>query len=227
MDSPFKSSFIPKQALSEAPRRRPRTIGFFTLLVIIAFLTSVGIAAGVFFYKSYLKKNIADMQESLAEARATFDLTRIDELQRLDTRIKEAKVRLDTHTAPTLLFDLLQTNTLKNVRYDNFEYEADPGEMIHVKIGGEAKNFSAVALQSDTFGANENVLNPIFDDLNPDGEGFVGFIVDAFISPDFMSYGNSLGFGTIETSQPVGDVFKENTTLPDVGAATGTSLDSR
>ncbi len=214
MDSPFKSSFIPKQVLNESPRRRPRTIGFFTLLAIMVFLTSIGVSAGVYFYQGYLEKNIAQMREDLARARASFDPARIEEFRRLDTRIAEAKRRLDAHTAPTLLFDLLQTNTLLNVRYKRFDYSTekssiDKSSMIKITIDGQARNFSAVALQSDTFGTNKNVLNPIFKDMNPDVDGFVDFTVDALVSPDFISYGNSLGFGTIETPQPAGGVYQD------------------
>ncbi len=191
------------------PRRRPRTIGFFTLLVVMVFLVTIGLAVGVFLYKSYLNNDIAKMRDELAKMRASFDPARISELERLDIRIKEAKKRLDAHTAPTLLFELLQTNTLQNVRYKEFEYEATGDQGMHIKINGQGKNFSSIALQSDEFGGNKNVLNPIFDELNPDQEGFVDFTVDANVAPDFISYGNSLGFGTIETPEPAGKLFNE------------------
>ncbi len=196
MDSPFKSSFIPKQSVEKVPHIRARTVGFLSLFVVVIFLTSLGLSVGVYLYQGYLKKTIAQMHEELNRVRVALDPARLEELRRLDIRIKEAQKRLDAHTAPTLLFDLLETNTLENVRYKNFEYKVDELMPTKIRIEGEAKNFSAVALQSDAFNGNKNVLSPIFDGLNSKGEGFVDFTVDASVAPDFISYGNSLGFGT-------------------------------
>lgn len=219
MDSPFKSSFIPKQSLAEqTPRRKTHTIGFFTLLVVIIFLTTVALTVAVFLYQSYIKRDIAKMRGDLVIARDSLNPTRLEELRRLDTRIKEAKKRLDAHTAPTLLFKLLEANTLQNVRYRNFEYETLENSTIHIVIEGEARNFSAVALQSDQIqtGADKNILNPIFNDLNPDQEGFVDFTIDANVANDFIGYGNSLGFDKIETPQPINPVFNDDTGALDI-----------
>ncbi|TSC71690.1 MAG: hypothetical protein G01um101448_1108 [Parcubacteria group bacterium Gr01-1014_48] len=217
MDSPFKSSFIPKRSLEEQlPRRKSRTIGFLTLFVVIIFLTAVGFAGGVLLYQSYIKKDIANMHDELIRARQSLNPTRIEELRRLDTRIREARNRLDAHTAPTLLFKLLEANTLQNVRYRSFEYETLEDGVVHVVIDGQARNFSAVALQSDQLSEDKNILNPIFNDLNPNEEGFVDFTVDGSVAPDFIDYGNSLGFEKIETPDPIHDVFNDETGAFDV-----------
>lgn len=208
MDPGLKTSFIPKQSLEEqAPKRRPRTIGFFALLVIIVFFIVVGISVGVFVYRSIVKGTIKDMRTELASIRATFDPTRIEELRRLDLRIEMAKERLEAHTAPTLLFDLLQANTVVSVQYEDFKYETLEDLSAHLEMRGKARNFTSVALQSDAFGEDKNIIGPLFEELNPDESGFVNFSVDMLLDRAFLSYGNRVGFGGLETPEPEGGVL--------------------
>jgi len=217
MDAPFKSSFIPKKSLAdETARRKPRSISFFTLLVVVVFFVIVGISIGVVLYRSFLKNSIAGMHADLGRARATFDPTRIEELERFNLRIDTAWERLEAHTAPTLLFELLEANTLVSVQYDNFLYEILEDLTAHVKIDGKARNFSAIALQSDVFGADKNIVSPLFEDLNPDAEGRIDFAVDTTIAGEFLSYGNRIGFGGVETPKPTGGVLESDTTFDTV-----------
>ena len=55
-------------------------------------------------------------------------------------------------------------------------------------MGGQARNYSYVALQSDILGNNKYVSQHIFSDLNLDGSGNVTFNLSAVINPSLLSY---------------------------------------
>jgi hypothetical protein len=59
-------------------------------------------------------------------------------------------------------------------------------------MGGIASSFSSVALQSDIFGENKFIQEPIFSNLNLDSKGDVIFDFSAFVDPRLLSYSDSI-----------------------------------
>ena len=196
-----KTSFIPKQSLAQqaptAPRHsKPRkTFNLATALSLLIFIVASGAGGFVFFYHQLLETEIVDKTRELEEVRDTFDYALVKELQRLDERIESAKLILDNHLAPSQLFELLGATTLKSVSFDKLAF-IKQGNLIEMELSGTALNFDAVALQSDVFGSNRFIQQPVISDLKVEEVGDeaapndtnVLFRVNARVDPQFVRY---------------------------------------
>lgn len=187
------TSFIPKKSLT-APRRQAKgsSIGIFFLFTLIIFIGAIALAIGVFLYQQFILQSIEQKRASLERAGAAFEPAIIQEINRLDTRINSAQDILDNHKSISAFFDLLEASTLKSVSFENLDYKTDESGKTSISMKGRSLNFSSVALQSDIFGKNKFIQEPIFSDLNLDKKGDVVFSFSAFIDPRLISYENAV-----------------------------------
>ena len=191
MEQNTHTSFIPKKSLSTASQRqagRKSNIGIVFLLTLIIFVGAIAIAIGVFLYQQYLLQSIEKKSASLERARAEFEPALIEEMGRLDTRILSAKNILGEHKAASSFFNLLENNTLVSIQFENLDYKTDETGRAKISMKGTASSFSSVALQSDMFGENKFIQEPIFSNLNLDNKGKVIFDFTAFIDSRLISY---------------------------------------
>ena len=112
-------------------------------------------------YGKLVEKRIADKSAWLEQARGAFEPSLITEMERVDTRINTANEILARHVAFSEFFKILEELTLQNVRFSRFDYSFIDGAP-QVMLEGEARSYSSVALQSDIFGDNKYLKNPIF-----------------------------------------------------------------
>lgn len=162
---------------------------FFSLLL---FLASLAAAGGVFLYGQYLNNSIAAKADSLKRAEGAYDPGVIEDLIRLDSRIIEARELMQKHVAPTALFTFLSTATLESVQFTNFNYALEADGSALISLDGIARSFSAVALQSDNFGASRALRNVIFSDIAVGETGAVSFKVSATVDPSLLLYSKTL-----------------------------------
>lgn len=190
MEPQFRSSFIPKKPISgQSPRKQGGgPVGLLFLLTLIAFLVVFALTAGVFLYQQFLVRSIERKGVELEEARAAFEPALIQELTRLDTRIKTADILLDRHIALSRMFTFLENNTIQDVRFTSFRFALFSDGQANLILDGVAKSFNAVALQSDIFGKSRFIENPIFEGLNVNEKKDVTFTIKALINPDLLSY---------------------------------------
>lgn len=206
MDQKTHTSFIPKKSLATASQSQrteiagaKSSIGIVFLITLIIFIGVLALAIGVFLYQQFLLQNIEKKSASLDRARAAFEPALIEEIGRLDIRMNSAQEILDNHKALSVFFDLLETSTLVSLQFQDLVYKVDELGKVNVSMSGSASSFSSVALQSDIFGENKFIQEPIFSNLNLDNKGNVVFDFSAFIDPRLLSYsdsvlqGNSIG----------------------------------
>lgn len=192
MEQKVNTSFIPKKSLKAATQRpKGSSIGVFFLLTLIIFIGVLALAIGVFLYQQFLVQNIDRKEASLERASAAFEPALIAEISRLDTRLQSAQDIIDNHMSVTAFFKLLEVSTLASVRFEDLDYRVGEGGRISISMKGKALNFSSVALQSDIFGKNKFIREPIFSNLNLDQKGDVVFNFSAFIDPRLLSYRNT------------------------------------
>lgn len=195
MDQETHTSFIPKKSLAATSQSQNKgirgtksSIGIVFLITLIIFIGVLALAVGVFLYQQFLLQDIDRKRGSLDRARAAFEPALIEEIGRLDVRMKSAGEILGNHKALSVFFDLLETNTLVSLQFQNLGYKVDEAGRISVSMSGVASSFSSVALQSDIFGKNKFIREPIFSNLNLDNKGNVVFDFSAFIDPRLLSY---------------------------------------
>lgn len=190
MESQIKSSFIP-QDVGKETRKRPIGAGGGDLLVlgaIIILIASISLAVAVFLYTQYLSTTIAGKQQSIDRARAAIEPGLIEELARLDARMRSSGLLLSRHVAPSILFEVLEQITLQSVVLTDLGLTTEAPDSIRLHVEGLARSVNSIALQSDLYGKSGLITSPIFSDINRDGNGLMHFDVKALINPNDFRY---------------------------------------
>jgi hypothetical protein len=190
MEQNFQTSFIPKKPIVKKRVSSSRPVGLLTVLSIFIFFTVLLASAGLYFYKGVVEKNINAMENNLNIAKNRFEPSKIAELELLGKRLKASNDILSGHVAVTPIFEVLQLITMKTVRYLDFDYNFDSkeGSNVVVKMNGMADGYRSVALQSDLFAKNKNLIEPIFSNLTLDDDGNVLFDLEFSVDPTFVNY---------------------------------------
>lgn len=191
MESGIQSSFIPHDAAKSAPVPGQPSRGGLSelgLMVSIVILVASGALAGaVFLYEEYAKTSEKSKVEQLQRAKDAFEPSLIQDLTRLDDRMRAADVVITSHMAPIALFDALQAATLSTISFQTLDYLALDPQRITVKMSGIAQGVNSIALQADLFSKNGVITNPIFSDISRQADG-VHFTLSALINPAAINY---------------------------------------
>lgn len=189
------ASFIPKTNLTgsfDSGNKKSNKVGLLSLLGIIIFIISIVLAGGVFLLGQYKTKTIQDKVASLERAKGAFEPALIEKLSKLDVRINSAKKVLSNHISASAFLKLLEQITLKTVRFSEFEFTKRDDGSFNVIMRGEANSYSSVALQSDMFGGNKFIQEPIFSDFRLSSNGNVLFNFSAIIDRTLVLYENNI-----------------------------------
>lgn len=190
MENQSNTSFIPKARVPTSSRKSYNWTSMLFVFSFILFLLTVFLSGGVFFYNKYLTENIQKKKEYLNKSKEAFEPKLINEIKKLDTRIKVAEKILNSHTTPLLIFRELEANTLSSVSFNSFSYEnTNDGNHI-VSMNGSARKFNSLALQSELFGKMDIFKNPIFSGLGLGSKGNISFKFNSEIDPGRMLFRN-------------------------------------
>ncbi|MBV9159047.1 MAG: hypothetical protein JO019_00415 [Candidatus Kaiserbacteria bacterium] len=191
MEGGIQSSFIPKDAgrPTAAPRiERGGGLGDLLLLIsIVLFVASAALAGAVFLYQQYLQSSATSKVAQLKRAQQAFEPALIQQLTRLDDRMRAADAILSQHLAPTAFFTVLGQATLTTVSFKTLDLEAGDPKHITIKMQGVAQSVNSIALQADLFSKNGVITSPIFSDISRQPDG-VHFNLSAFINPATINY---------------------------------------
>lgn len=190
MEPNFQTSFIPKKPIVDERVPMARPIGVLFIASIFILFTVLIATGGLYFYKGVVAKNLADQQANLILAQNRFEPSKITELQILDKRLRASTEILSKHITITPIFTALQDLTMKSVRYTKFSYNVGTGQnvTVDVKMSGQAIGYRSIALQSDLFAQNKNIIGPVFSNLTLDNSGNVIFDLEFSVDPGFVNY---------------------------------------
>ncbi|MFA6353344.1 MAG: hypothetical protein WCW93_00180 [Candidatus Paceibacterota bacterium] len=197
MEQNFQTSFIPKKPmLKEESTTYARPVNFFLIISIFVLVTILVATGGLYFYKGIVEKKITKLDSTLNLAKNRFEPSKITELQKLDKRLRASNEILTQHTTVVPIFKALEQITMKSVRFTKFSYDLstdkDNKTLINIKMSGVAIGYRSVALQSDLFTKNKNLLDPVFSNLVLDNSGNVIFDLDFSVNPSFINYKQTL-----------------------------------
>lgn len=204
METGIKSSFIPQTPITPARVESHGSGGFglLTLLAIVLLVASVTLAVGVFLYVQFLTTSAASKLEQLERAKQAFEPSLIQDLTRLDDRMRAADIILGGHIAPSALFALLQQLTLQTIAFSSLDLTESAGE-ISVAMKGVAQSVNSIALQADLLAKSGVISNPIFSNINRQLDG-VHFDFTADVNRAALHYAPALGQGTqVQETMPV------------------------
>ncbi len=194
MDQNFQTSFIPKRPIVKETDVSTKPVSFLFIISLFILFATILITGGLYFYKGIIKRDIVRMEETLNLAKNRFEPSKIAELQLLDKRLKASSEVLSKHITVAPIFKALEQLTMKTVRYTRFSYELgqENGSTINIKMSGVAIGYRSIALQSDLFTENKNLIDPIFSNLTLDNTGNVLFDLDFSVDPTFVNYKQTL-----------------------------------
>jgi hypothetical protein len=223
MESPVRTSFIPKQAVQvPMTRRNQPVISIFTVIGIFVFISAIAASGGVFLYHTYLIQKITEQEKLLESKKGEFKLEQINEWTLLDKKIKSAKKILNNHVAPSRVFYHLEENTLANVRFTKFELskdqdsDAEAGSM-KLLLEGDAPRISTIVVQSEQFGSKRDIfVKPFFHNLKLlDESRRYAFSVETYIPSAELQYLKKFDLtepAAVEPGvEPVGELLPEDT----------------
>jgi len=203
----FQTSFIPKESLSP-PGGFSASAGFNLFLIsgLVAFFAVALLSIGVVLYGNSLETSLVVKEEQLKNAREAFGPALIQELKRLSQRIENAKKLLSSHLSLGAFFTLLESATLKTVHFTDFMLTIGDKGNIQVSMKGLADGFNSVALQSDSFGKQKFIKNPIFSDFALDKSGRVSFAAVADVESSVLVYKDLLEKSADNAGKPAGAI---------------------
>jgi hypothetical protein len=198
MDQNFQTSFIPKKPIIKENVVVARPVGILLIASLFILFTVLIATGGLYFYKGIVTKNITDMESQLDLAKNRFEPSKITELQVLDKRLRASSEILAKHITVTPIFNALEQITMKTIRFTKFNYElaTDKNTTVNIKMSGQAIGYRSVALQSDLFGKNKNIIDPVFSNLTLDQSGNVLFDLNFSVDPSFVNYKQALAAAT-------------------------------
>jgi len=194
MEQNFQTSFIPKKPILKESTVYARPVSIFLIISLFVLFAMLLITGGLYFYKGIVIKKIAEMEGTLNLAKNRFEPSKITELQVLDKRLKASSEILAKHITIIPIFKALEQLTMKSVRFTEFSYDVgtDDKTTINVKMSGVAIGYRSIALQSDLFAKNKNLIDPIFSNLTLDNSGNVIFDLEFSVDPSFVNYKQTL-----------------------------------
>lgn len=196
MESKFQTSFIPKKSLNEGSGTRVKTpINILFSFAVLVTVIAIAGSGALFGLKYFTEQQIRSKQQELVNKEKTFDYASMNEVVRIDKKLKTAETLVGGHTAVSNLFTLLQENTLRSLRFTSFDFNYLAKDKIAVTMKGEALNFGVVAKQTEAFSAitgGAGFSDSIFSDLNVNERGNVVFSFLTSVNPLTISYANSL-----------------------------------
>lgn len=196
MDGKFQTSFIPKKPIVSGAEERSSGMSLFMFVSIFIFIVSLALAGFVFVGQKYLSAQLEKDKQNFSKAQDMFDSITVETLVKLDKRIESAKKILAKHIALSPVFDFLESKTLKNIRFKTVEISFAENGVAKLDMKGEARNFSAVALQSDVFAESKELKNPVISDIDLTLSGGVSFNFKSEVDPSSVLYGNSFVNGS-------------------------------
>jgi hypothetical protein len=194
MEQNFQTSFIPKKPMIEERAVAARPVSIFLVISIFILFTVLLASGGLYFYKLTLEKSIIKMENDLNLAQNRFEPSKIVQLQTLDRRLNASSEILAKHITISPIFKILQDLTMKSVRYTRFSYawSEDKTTKVTINLSGQAVGYRSIALQSDLFAENKQLIDPVFSNLTLDNSGNVLFELEFTVDPALVDYKQTL-----------------------------------
>lgn len=173
------------------------------LAAIVILIASAALAAAVFLYQQFLKTESASKLDQLERAKAAFEPSLIQELARLDDRMNAAETVLGGHSAPSVLFRVLEQVTLQTVSFESLEFTATDAEP-SVSMRGLAGSVNAIALQADLLNKSGIFKNPIFSNITREPGG-VRFDLTAGVDSTSLNFVRLVNSAAASLAAPESD----------------------
>jgi len=166
-----------------------KTMGglLFVIGVLATALSLLG-TGGVFLYKGVLQKQLDDPANGLKKQVSDLeDKLRTSGVNQqmldLDKKLTSARQVLAGHVVSSNVLDLLEENTLTQVRFSSFAFAAPPRQ---VDLTGEAAGYETLAQQVRVFESLPDVDAVSFGGLQLGEKGLLSFKMSIVVNPALL-----------------------------------------
>jgi len=172
------TSFVPKTP--QAPKRGLAS-GHNLFLVVALFLGGLAVIAsvGTYLYDQYLTHELERKAEALAVAQREVNEEQVEDFVRLRDRLTSGRELLQSHIALSQVFDVLEAETLTTVRFSSLKLTVADDHTAQLDIEGTARNFNALAAQSNAFAGEKGIRRAIFSGIVVNRDNTVSFRLTA------------------------------------------------
>jgi hypothetical protein len=147
----------------------------------------VAIAVGVFLYDRLLQHTLTAKQTELATAQASVNEDTVEEFVRLRDRLSSGKDLLNNHVELSQFFTSLESLTLQNVGFTSMKLSIAGDKSAKLQMEGTARNFNALAAQSNVFAGEKRIKRAIFSGITLNDQKQVEFTLTADIDPRLIT----------------------------------------
>lgn len=142
------ASFIPKSGVKTVQRTRStKRVYLLAYVSYIVFFTTLFAVAGVYLYGATVDRSLASLKDQLAVERQRFAVSDIENIRRLDERIKTATRLLEESSAPSRIFSDIEAVVASNIYFSSMKYEHLPNRQFGLELVGRASDFNPVISQ--------------------------------------------------------------------------------
>jgi hypothetical protein len=190
----------------QAPKRKVSPGNNIFLIVSLAACgATIVVAGGVFAYGQFLAHVETAKAAELQQAQDAVNNTTIKDYIRLKDRFASGETLLDNHILLSQFFDELEKVTLQSVQFNSLNLTVAGDGTAKIDLSGTAKNFNALAVQSNTIAADQNFKEAIFSGIGFDSGNQIKFKLTANIDPQLihMTKKQSLTLPATPITQPV------------------------
>ena len=189
MPNPFETSFIPQQPLLKvegvAKRREPLNIAL--VLSIVVFVVTALVGGGLYYWKKQVLETVNLKALELEDAEKEFNIEDINHFKHLQVSLETAKRLVDDHAIFSVVFDLVEERTAKNIGLTSLSY-ASEGKTVDVVLSGQAPSYAALYFQIDVWKQMAPVVNGV--ELTAfalqDDTGVVDFTAKVMLDPNYI-----------------------------------------
>jgi len=184
------TSFVPKLPV-QAPKRRMSFANNLFLLVSLgigglAILAAVLVLAYAQFLMHIEDTKAAELQKEQESVSAET----VKEYVRLKDRFNSGQQLLSNHITLSRFFDELEVLTLQNVQFNSLRLSVAGDGAAKIELDGAAKNFNALAVQSNAVASDKKIKRAIFSgirfDSNTEKSSRILFKLTADLEPDLV-----------------------------------------
>lgn len=179
------TSFVPKQPV-QSPSRKSGGNNIFLLVSLAIAGIAVVAAIAVFAYSQFLAHVQTAKAAELQKEQDAVNSDTVRDYIRLKDRLSSGETLLNNHVVLSKFFDELESLTLQNVQFQSLTVTVAGDGSAKVELNGLAKNFNALAVQSNNVAADKLFKSAIFSGIGFDNNGHIKFMLTADIDPSLI-----------------------------------------
>ncbi len=160
------NSFIPKRGpVKKARRAVSRQVYVFTFVSYILIFASLVASLGVFIYRQVVDRQLDAEIAALNTEIASFSQADMERVTAFNTRIEQAKARLNATVSVASLLNIIEQSTISTVQFASFSLEREQDEQLVVTTQIETDSFDSVIFQREVMKQNPALSSIQVSDL--------------------------------------------------------------